>query len=82
MPRSPYFVSAEVLRNGEVKLVDDDGEIYHLTMRQDMEWPIISRQVRAVQIRGARERVRGWLKSNTDLPTPPPPVPFKPKLVS
>ena len=74
--KSPYFVRARVLPHGAVELVDDDGEIYHVAISRDTEWPIVSRQVRRAEMRASMDRARPVHKP------PPPPVPFKPKLVS
>ena len=46
-PKTPYFVSAELDRNGEVKLVTDEGDIFHVQMQHSSDgWPIVSRQAR------------------------------------
>jgi hypothetical protein len=74
--RSPYFVSAEVLKDGEVRLVDDDGEIYHVEMRRDDEWPILSRQTRNREMRRTGERM------NKQPDAPRPPQPSKPRVIS
>ena len=75
--RGPYFVSAKVLRDGTVELIDDDGENYHVFMVRDREWPTMSRAVRKAEMRAAGEK---FMK---ELRTPPkPPHPFFPRLVS
>jgi hypothetical protein len=73
--RTPYFVRAALLKDGRVELVDDDGETYHVEMRREMEWPLISRMVRNRDMRQIGEAVR-------TRPEPPPPSgPFKPRVV-
>lgn len=80
-PRSPCFVSAEVLRNGDVRLIDDDGEIYHVEMRRDQEWPLMSRQVRKAEMRASGEKYDKERRACNE-PPPRPPHPFFPRLVS
>jgi hypothetical protein len=74
--RSPHFVSAELLKTGEARLVDDDGEIYLVEMRRDMEWPLLSRQVRKSDMRRTAEAMRKRAEP------PAPTGPFKPRLIS
>jgi hypothetical protein len=45
-PRSPYFVSAELLRDGTVKMLTDDGDEYHVQMRAENWEPLVSRRLR------------------------------------
>ena len=72
--KSPYFVSAELLKDGTVKLVDDDGEIFHVEMHRDQEWPMLSSQIRNREMRAVGEKIR-----NEKPPSPP--KPFKPRVV-
>jgi hypothetical protein len=69
--KSPHFVSATLLKNGTASLVDDDGEVYCVEMRSDMEWPLISRLVRRREMR----------EHKTPAASPPSPLPFKPRVV-
>ena len=78
--RSPYFVKAEVLKNGEVKLVDDDGEIYNVELRRDAEWPLLSSRVRNREMRAAYEKMMKERRASMEPPKPP--HPFFPRLVS
>jgi hypothetical protein len=71
--KSPYFVSAELLSNGAVRLVDDDGEVFNVEMRHDQEWPMLSSQVRNREMRAAIEEMHKRT---------PPQGPFKPKIVA
>lgn len=74
--RSPYFVSAELMKDGTAKLVDDDGETFHVEMRRDQAWPMLSRMVRGFEMRETGERLDERRR------TPPsPPTPFRPKLI-
>jgi len=75
--RSPYFVSAELLPDGTVKLIDDDGEIFHVQMMRDDPWPMLSRQVRNLEMRETIAKKR----DAPDKPAPTPPTPFKPRLI-
>jgi hypothetical protein len=43
--RSPYFVSAELLKDGIVKLLTDDGEEYQIEMRRELLEPLVSRRI-------------------------------------
>jgi hypothetical protein len=45
-PRTPYFVSVELLPDGEVKLITDEGDEYHVQMHPKEAWPILSRLAR------------------------------------
>lgn len=78
--KSPRFVRAELLLNGDVRLIDDDGEKYHVELRRDQAWPMISRSFREFELREASER---HLKRVSVPPTPPriPPRPPGPRLI-
>ena len=73
--RSPYFVSVELLKDGTAKLVDDDGETYHVEMDRRTEWPIMSRRTRNREMRATSDKIAA--RENA----PPPPIPFKPRVV-
>jgi hypothetical protein len=72
--RSPYFVIAELLQNGTVRLVDDDGEVYHIEMRRDSPGPLISHQVRNIEM---RELAKEMKKQKPVAPIGP----FRPTLI-
>jgi hypothetical protein len=78
--RSPYFVSAELLKDGSAKLVDDDGEVYSVEMRRELEYPLIARLVRRREMRATGEALdaRERQQREPDAPT----LPFKPWIVS
>ena len=78
--RSPYFVKAKILKDGSVDLVDDDGEIYHVEMHRDHEWPLLSSQIRNRQMRATGEKLQK--EKFFDKEPPRPTTPFIPKLVS
>ena len=64
----PYFVSCELLKDGSVKAIDDEGEEFHLEMYRGDAWPILSR-------RGRRfETLERWEQRRKEeaKPTPPP----------
>jgi hypothetical protein len=77
--RSPYFVTATVLKNGDVELIDDDGERYRVQMHRDFEWPFLYSTTRHREMRRDIEEMRRARES--DLEGPRPPGPFRPKLV-
>ena len=77
---SPHFVSAKLLKDGTVELIDDDGENYHVMMRRDQEWPEMSRAVRKAEMRAAGEKFAKELRILNEPPKPP--HPFFPRLVS
>jgi hypothetical protein len=62
--RSPYFVSAELLRDGTVKMLTDDGDEYHVEMRRENWEPLVSRRLRG------REMLDLAAKKKPE-PTPP-----------
>lgn len=66
--RSPYFIEASVLADGSVKLVDDDGEIFHVELFRDEPWPIVSRQVRQFEMREAGKKA--WPQEQPRPPAP------------
>ena len=78
--RSPYFVKAEILKDGSVRLVDDDGETYHVELRPDQEWPLMSSPIRNRQMRAIGEKA--WREEFFGKRPPRPSGPFTPKLVS
>lgn len=49
-PKSPYFVSAELLEDGTVKLLTDEHEEYHVEMRPEDWQPLISRCMRNYEL--------------------------------
>jgi hypothetical protein len=67
--KTPRFVKVKLLRDGEVELRDDDGEIFHVEMRRDDAWPMVSRRMRRFEMRDVRP------------PKPPPPSPSGLRLV-
>lgn len=73
----PHFVKATILRDGSVRLVDDEGEIFHVELRTDMVeeglWPLVSRQMRRYEMYEYRKKREQPVK---------PIGPFRPKLVS
>ena len=50
------FVKAEILKDGTARLIDDDGEEFHVEMRTDMAWPMVSRLVRPFEMREMMEK--------------------------
>jgi hypothetical protein len=44
--RKPYFVKATLLKDGTAEPIDDEGEVFHVTMDRREAWPMLSRQVR------------------------------------
>jgi hypothetical protein len=75
--KSPYFVKAELRKDGTVFLTDDDGEVFIVEMRRDQEWPMLSSRVRPREMRATIEKM-----AREQWPKPPPPAPTKPRLVS
>jgi hypothetical protein len=73
--RSPYFVIAELLQDGMVRLVDDDGEVYHIEMRRECPWPLVSHQVRNREMRELADEIK------KEKPAAPPIGPFRPTLI-
>jgi hypothetical protein len=67
--RGPHFVSAE-LKNGEVIMVDDDGEVWIVMMHRLHAGPLVLRQLRRVEMQRKTERSE-----------PPSPRPFRLKLI-
>lgn len=62
----PHFVKAKMLKDGSVMLTDDDGEKFHIEMRREFAWPLVSRQVRRYEMMQKIERQK-------PVPTPPGP---------
>jgi hypothetical protein len=84
----PRFVKVKLLKNGWAELIDNDGEVYHVEMHADLEWPILSRceRIRAREMRRMIEQRRKEAaeqrRQAAEERRPPPTTPFKPKLVS
>jgi hypothetical protein len=63
--KRPYFVSAELLPNGTVKLTDDDSEIFYVEMHRGFAGPIVSHRVSRFEMLEADRKRK-------TLPTEPP----------
>lgn len=75
--KKPYFVEAEILRDGSVKLTDDDGEIFNVQMRNDQAWPMLSRQLRRYELMESYEKFKKQAASPQPNPAPPGPPKLK-----
>lgn len=64
----PHFVKVKLLKDGSVMLTDDDGEKFHIEMRKEFAWPMLSRQVRRYEMMEKIEK-----RPESDKPTPPGP---------
>jgi hypothetical protein len=47
----PHFVKVRLQKDGTVFLWDDEGEEFHLEMRTDYAWPLMSRRARRFEMR-------------------------------
>jgi len=66
----PRFVKAELMKDGSVILTDNDGEEFHVEMRTDQAWPMLSRRTRQFEMRETLEKVRKRDEQNKP-PDPP-----------
>jgi hypothetical protein len=75
-PRTPYFTHAELLSDGTVKLLTDEGDQFHVEMRNDDGWPLVSRA------RRWRDQFDYGARVKEPELKPPLSPPFKPRLIS
>ena len=52
----PHFVKVELLKDGTALLIDDDGEEFHVEMRRDQAWPMMTRKTRRFEVREAIDK--------------------------
>jgi len=52
--KTPRFVKVKLLSDGTVELRDDDNECFHVEMRKDEAWPMVSRTVRRFELRDVK----------------------------
>ena len=75
----PHFVEAKVMKDGSVRAVDDQGEIFHLEMFRGRAWPMLSREMRRFEL---LEPTTTVLERVTIPPLDPPPPKPTLKLVT
>lgn len=47
----PRFAKVKLQKDGTVTLWDDEGEQFHLEMRRDQAWPLLTRRARRFELR-------------------------------